>query len=138
MILGIGIDLCKIERIATALDRFGDRFQERILTPWEREFCAQRGDPVRAVALRFAAKEAFSKAVGLGMRGISWREIETRHLPTGQPYLVLYARAEKVARRLGMVASHISLTDEAGMASAVVVIEGSPPAGGSPATEDFS
>lgn len=129
MIIGLGIDLCRIDRIAASLERFGDRFLNRVFTPWERTFCAQRGDPVRAYAMRFAAKEAFSKAMGLGMRGIAWREIETRHHPSGQPYLVLYDRALREMKRRGVTSSHISLTDEAGLAAAVVVLEGEPSGG---------
>ncbi len=123
MIVGVGLDIARIERIKAALDRFGQRFLDRIYTPWERDFCARRGDPIRAYAMRFAAKEAFSKAVGLGMRGVAWREIEVRHHPSGQPYLVLYGRALKVIERLGVKRHHLSLTDEAGLAAAVVVLE---------------
>jgi holo-[acyl-carrier protein] synthase len=123
LIAGIGVDLCQIERIASAYERFGDRFLNRILTPWEIEFCLKRNDVPRAIAMRFAAKEAFSKAVGLGMNGIYWREIETRHYPTGQPYLVLYDRAKKAAEGMNISAAHLTLTDEAGLSCAFVVLE---------------
>lgn len=124
MILGVGIDLAKINRIERSLERFGQRFIDRVYTPAEQAFCADRGQPVRSYALCFAAKEAFSKAIGLGMRGISWREIGVHHKASGQPYLVLSGRAQEVAGRLGVKASHLSLSDEAGLAAAMVVLEG--------------
>ena len=123
MIIGIGIDIAKIDRIERTLGRFGQRFLNRVFTPEEQRFAQTRPRPVRVLAMRFAAKEAFSKAVGLGMRGIGWRDIEVRHTPAGQPYLVLSGRADQAARRLGMTSSHLSLSDEAGMAAAVVVLE---------------
>ncbi len=124
MIIGVGIDLADIGRIARTLTRFGKRFQARVFTPWERDFCQSRPYPERAFAMRFAAKEAFTKAIGLGMRGLAWREIEIRHHPTGQPYLILSGRAEAAARQRGVKHSHLSLSDEAGLAAAVVVLEG--------------
>ena len=124
MVLGVGIDLAKIDRIGRSLERFGQRFIDRVYTPAEQAFCADRGQPVRAYALCFAAKEAFSKAIGLGMRGVGWREIEVHHKASGQPYLVLSGRAKVAAGRLGVKASHLSLSDEAGLAAAMVVLEG--------------
>ena len=124
MVLGVGVDLAKIERIGRSLERFGQRFIDRVYTPAEQAFCAGRGQPVRAYALCFAAKEAFSKAIGLGMRGVGWREIEVRHRTSGQPYLVLSGRAKEAAGRLGVRTSHLSQSDEAGLAAAIVVLEG--------------
>lgn len=123
MIVGIGVDLAKIDRIGAALARFGERFEKRCYTPFEIEFCRARGNPIRSYAMFWAAKEAFSKAVSLGMRGLAWREMEVRHQPSGQPYLVLYGRAEERARTLGVTNSFLTLTDEAGLAAAVVVLE---------------
>ena len=124
MILGLGIDVARVDRIAKALERFGQRFLDRCFTPYEQALCLARPNPASALAMRFAAKEAFSKAIGLGMRGVAWKEIEVRHTRAGKPYLVLYSRAEQVARRMGVSGSHVSLTDEAGVGAAVVVLEG--------------
>lgn len=124
MILGIGIDIAQVDRIESTLARFGERFLNRVFTPYEQAICLARYNPASALAMRFAVKEAFSKAVGLGMRGIGWREVETQHLPTGKPYLVLHGRAKKVALAMGLTAAHVSMTDEAGIGAVVVVVEG--------------
>lgn len=123
MILGLGLDLAKVERIQQALDRFGQRFVERCFTPGEAALCLARPRPASALAMRFAAKEAFSKAAGLGMRGLAWREIEVAHEPGGRPYLVLHGRAADWAVAHGLAASHVSLTDDGDYAAAVVVLE---------------
>ncbi len=127
MILGIGIDVARVERIGRAVERFGQRFLDRCFTPYEQQLCLARPNPASALAMRFAAKEAFSKAVGLGMRGVAWREIEVRHTRAGKPYLVLYSRAKKVAETMDVTGSHVSLTDEAGVGAAVVILEGGKP-----------
>ncbi len=124
MILGLGLDLVRVDRIARSLDRFGRRFLDRVFTPSEQALCLSRPSPASALAMRFAAKEAFAKAVGLGMRGVSWREIEIRHDPRGKPFLVLHGRAEAVAQALGVTRSHLSLSDDGGLGAAVVVVEG--------------
>lgn len=123
MIVGIGLDLAEVARIESALERFGARFFERCFTSGERKICLSRPRPASALAMRFAAKEAFSKAAGLGMRGLAWREIEVVHDPRGKPSLVLHGRALAWMRANGVQASHISLTDEGGFAAAVVVLE---------------
>ena len=124
MILGLGIDVAKVERIGRALERFGQRFLDRCFTPYEQKLCLSRPNPASALAMRFAAKEAFSKAVGLGMKGVAWKEIEVRHTKAGKPYLVLHSRARKVAEDMEVTGSHVSLTDEAGVGAAVVILEG--------------
>lgn len=123
MILGLGLDLAKVARIQAALDRFGARFVERCFTPAEAKMCLGRPRPASALAMRFAAKEAFSKAAGLGMRGLAWREIEIAHEPSGRPYLVLHGRAAAWAAAHELAASHVSLTDDGDYAAAVVVLE---------------
>ncbi|MCA1905468.1 MAG: holo-ACP synthase [Desulfarculus sp.] len=123
MILGLGQDLCLVTRIAAARARFGDRFLARCFTPAEAAVCLARPRPDSALAMRFAAKEAFSKAAGLGMRGLAWHEIEVAHHPSGQPYLILHGRAAAWAARHEMTASHLSLTDDGDYAAAVVVLE---------------
>ena len=124
MILGIGIDLAKAPRIDDAYRRFGRRFLERCFTKAEAELCLGRPKPGAALAMRFAAKEAFSKAAGLGMRGLAWREIEVAHDPRGRPYLILHGRAKAWAEQHGVKSSHLSLSDDGDYAAAVVVLEG--------------
>lgn len=123
MIVGIGLDLAEVKRIEQAVERFGERFLDRCFTPGERALCFSRPRPASALAMRFAAKEAFSKAVGLGMRGLAWREIEVTHDPRGKPSLVLHGRALAWMHANGVSSSHLSLTDEGGFAAAVVVLE---------------
>lgn len=128
---GIGMDLLRIDRIERALARHGDRFAEKILGPEELlKFHARRArDPVRGVrflATRFAAKEAFSKAVGLGMRmPMTWRRVQTLNAPGGRPVLVIAPELlEWYVQRFG--AAHVSITDESDMAAAYVVVERKP------------
>lgn len=128
---GIGMDLLRIDRIERALARHGDRFAKKILGPEElAKFHARRArDPVRGVrflATRFAAKEAFSKAVGLGMRmPMTWRRVQTLNAPGGRPVLVIAPELlEWYVQRFG--AAHVSITDESDMAAAYVVVERKP------------
>lgn len=128
---GIGMDLLRIDRIERALARHGDRFAEKILGPDELlKFHARRArDPVRGVrflATRFAAKEAFSKAVGLGMRmPMTWRRVQTLNAPGGRPVLVIAPELlQWYVQRFG--AAHVSITDESDMAAAYVVVERKP------------
>jgi holo-[acyl-carrier protein] synthase len=125
MIYGIGVDLIRVERIEQALSRWGQRFEARIFTPAEVESSRRRHRPGSHLAMRFAAKEAFSKAVGLGLRSaeLLWRDIEVAHDPRGKPFLRLHGTAAAVAARIGLTATHVSLTDEAGLAQAFVIVE---------------
>ncbi len=132
MIIGIGTDLIDIRRVERSLERFGDAFCSRIYTPHEIAVCEARGEksPRRrasAYAMRFAAKEACSKALGTGLRlGVFWKDMENSNLPTGQPVMKLTGGALKRLQSLvpaDMVARiDVSLTDEYPMAQAVVVI----------------
>ena len=128
MIVGLGLDLARVERIGRAWQRHGERFLERCFTDYERDLCLSRPDPASSLALRFAAKEAFSKAAGLGMfglgkRGLGWREIEVVHDPRGKPELVLHGRARQWADDNQISGAFVSLTDEGDYAAAVVVLE---------------
>ena len=105
----LGIDIIRIDRIQAALARFGDRFSNRVLTPAERAYV--RGRP-ETMAGRWAAKEAVSKVLGLGVRGIGWREIEIERLPTGQPAVRLHDRAAGRAEQLGMSRIAVSISHE--------------------------
>lgn len=127
-IAGIGLDLIRIDRIEKALQRHGDRFARKILGEQElAKFHARRArDPrrgIRFLATRFAVKEAFSKAVGLGMRmPMTWRRVQTLNAPGGRPVLVLSPELLAwYAPRYG--AAHVSLTDETDMAAAYVIVE---------------
>lgn len=132
-IAGIGTDLIRIERIERALARHGERFVVRILGEQERIVYARRAarDPVRGVrylATRFAAKEAFSKAIGLGMHmPMAWSRMQTLNAPGGRPVVQLSGELQSwFDARFG--AAHISLTDESDMAMAFVVLEHKLPA----------
>lgn len=122
MIVGLGIDVASVERVARALERFGDRIWERVLTPAERAELAPRSDRALALAGRFAAKEAFAKALG-APRDVWWQSVEVRHGALGAPSLVLSGPAEQHAARLGVARSWLSITHDAGVAAAVVVLE---------------
>ena len=125
MIYGIGVDLVKVARIAAALERHGDRFLKRIFTPQEIEYCQGKAWTAAGFALRFAAKEAFSKALGVGLRrnGIRWREVEVVPNAMGKPEFSISGRAAQLCQDAGITNMHLTLTDEDGLALAVVVLE---------------
>jgi len=123
VIVGIGLDVASVERIARALERFGERFWERILTERERQDLAARADRAVALAGRFAAKEAASKALG-GPRDVWWHDVEIARGALGMPVLNFLGPAREHAARLGATRSLISITHDAGVAAAVVVLEG--------------
>jgi len=124
MVYGIGVDLVSVSRIERVIRRWGDRFVERVFAPNEIEFCSRRVSPPHAFALRFAAKEAFSKALGLGMRkGIQWRDIEVFNYPAGKPGLKLQGTSFQICRKEGVSGIHLSLSDEGENGVAMVVLE---------------
>jgi holo-[acyl-carrier protein] synthase len=112
----LGIDIIKIERIAAALKRFGDRFPRRVLTDSEARYVRNRP---QNFAGRWAAKEAVSKVLGLGVRGVGWRDIEIARLPTGQPAVRLHGRAKSRAEQLGMGRIAVSISHEGEYAVAI-------------------
>jgi holo-[acyl-carrier protein] synthase len=131
MILGIGTDLANIERIERTLERFGDRFRNRVFTDIEQAKAERRKDTAGTYAKRWAAKEACSKALGTGLRmGISWKDMAVTNLKTGQPRMhVTGWAAERLAAMTpdGMEAQiHVTLTDDHPWAQAFVVIEALP------------
>lgn len=131
MILGIGTDLANIERIERALERFGDRFRDRVFTDTEQAKAARVSKPEAAFAKRWAAKEACSKALGTGLRmGIAWKDMAVRNLPTGQPVMEVTGWAKERLDQMtpeGHVAMiHVTLTDDHPWAQAMVVIEALP------------
>jgi holo-[acyl-carrier protein] synthase len=112
----LGIDIIKVDRIRDTLARFGERFSQRVLTDLERRYV--RGRP-ETFAGRWAAKEAVSKVLGLGVRGIGWRDIEVERLPTGQPAVRLHGRAAQRADQLGMTRIALSISHESDYAVAI-------------------
>ncbi len=113
MIAGLGTDIIEIQRVADTWDRKGQRFLDRIYTPTEQQHCLKGGTVAQKekLAARFAAKEAVMKALGTGWRqGVRWRDIEIRHKPTGQPYVLLWGTTLEIAKSLGISSFHISLT----------------------------
>ena len=137
MILGIGNDLCNIERIGRTVERFGERFLDRVYTSVERATADHRANRIETYAKRWAAKEACSKALGTGLRmGISWKDMGVVNLATGQPTLILtgWARARALALTpAGHVpVLHLTLTDDHPWAHAVVLLEARPDPGPGP------
>lgn len=134
MILGIGSDFSDARRIAKSIERFGDRFLNRVFTPLERAKADRRKLRAETYAKRFAAKEACAKALGTGLRrGVFWRDMGVVNLPSGQPTLVLTGGA---ARRLAEMVPegyepriHLSLTDEGPLTAAHVIISAVPRSG---------
>ncbi|MGD8253659.1 MAG: holo-ACP synthase [Syntrophobacterales bacterium] len=125
MIRGIGVDIVKVDRIEKAVERWGHRFLKRIFTAAEIERCQKRARPAQCLALRFAAKEAFAKALGLGMReGLRWRDIEVVHDNFGKPDLLLHNQAQRLLEAMEASRTWLSLSDERESALAVVVLEG--------------
>lgn len=112
----LGVDIIKVDRIRSTLERFGARFSERVLTPAERRYVRDRPE---TLAGRWAAKEAVSKVLGLGVRGIGWRDIEVERLPTGQPAVRLHGRAARRAEQLGMARIALSISHESDYAIAI-------------------
>ncbi len=124
MIYGIGIDMVEISRIEKALERWGEPFLKRVFTQAEIKYCHHGVRAASRFALRFAAKEAFSKALGSGFRnGLSLRHIEVVRGPNGRPHLSLHRRAKELCERHGIKNSFLSLSDNGLYAVAVVVLE---------------
>jgi holo-[acyl-carrier protein] synthase len=124
MIFGTGIDIVKIKRIETVINKWGDRFIDRVFTPDEKTFCLKRVRPYRAFALRFAAKEAFSKALGTGMKeGVFWRDIEVYHLKSGKPCLKVNGASLSICEKEGIKGYHVTLSDEDEYGIAMVILE---------------
>jgi len=128
MVYGIGTDVCDVRRIRASLDKHGERFAHKILADgelatWRSRSARWPERGLRYLATRFSAKEAFSKAVGLGMRmPMTWRSCEVAKLPSGQPVIVLHGALKEWFEARGLVA-HVSVTDETDYAASFVVVE---------------
>jgi len=124
MIYGIGTDIIEIPRIAAALERFGDRFARRILCEPELGRFASHRLPAAYLAKRFAAKEAFTKALGTGIHApANWHGVWVANLRSGKPTLQYTAALQAMLDARGVGSAHVSLTDERGLASATVILE---------------
>lgn len=128
MIFGIGTDICDVRRIRATYERQGERFVRKVLSEAELAVWQRRGERwpergLRYLATRFSAKEAFSKAIGLGMRmPMSWRRCEIANAPSGQPFIVLHGDLKIWFEARGLRA-HVTVTDETDYAASFVVIE---------------
>ena len=116
--LSTGVDFIEIDRVASVLDRYGDRFLRRIFTPGEIAYCRGRAPNLAA---RFAAKEAVMKSLGTGFRGVGWRDVEVVRAPSGAPSPRLHGRARRRAQRLGVTEIAITLSHSRDYAMVVAV-----------------
>ncbi|MFT4111854.1 holo-ACP synthase [Silvibacterium sp.] len=124
MLLGTGIDIIEIDRITQSVERYGERFLERVFTPGEIAYCSRKKNAAESYAARFAAKEAGAKALGTGIQhGVSWKEIEVRRLPGQRPTLHFSGRAAEFAERLGVRHIALSLTHSRTVSIATVHLE---------------
>ena len=124
MIYGVGTDVVEIGRIEKALQRFGERFARRILCDPELRRFAVHKQPAAYLAKRFAAKEAFTKALGTGIHApANWHGVWVRNLPSGKPVLEFSEPLKQLMTQRGVASSHLSLTDERGVAMATVILE---------------
>lgn len=124
MLVGTGIDLVEVERIARSIERFGERFLRRVFTEDEIAYCRARAGFAESFAARFAAKEAGAKALGTGIQhGVTWREIEVRRERGQRPTLHFTGRARAIAGQLGVARVSLSLTHTAALAMATVHLE---------------
>jgi holo-[acyl-carrier protein] synthase len=125
MVLGVGTDTIEIERVQESIERFGERFLQRVFTPGEIEYCMRKKNAAESFAARFAAKEAGAKALGTGIsRGVSWLEIEVRREVGERPTLHWSGRAAERAAAIGARRVELSLTHSRTVAMAIVLVQG--------------
>lgn len=126
MVIGLGTDICEIDRIERVLERTGEAFAARILTPNELEIFTQSKQPARYLAKRFAVKEAASKALGTGIaKGVSFQDFAIMHDELGKPVLVVSGGAQQLSLTKGIAQYHVSISDEKHYAVATVIAESS-------------
>jgi holo-[acyl-carrier protein] synthase len=124
MIAGIGVDLCEVDRMESAIARHGERLLARIYTEGERAYCESKANRMERFAGRFAAKEAAMKAIGTGWRrGVGWRDFEVTRAASGQPVIVFHGVARRIADELGVTRALVSITHIRSLAMAQVVLE---------------
>ena len=125
LIIGCGIDLVKIERIEKIIKKWGDNFIFRIFTSLEREYCEKKkGNKYQSYAGRFAAKEALLKSLGLGLRGVNWKEIEIENNELGQPIIETSGKLKNIASVKGVSKYFITISHTKDYAIAQVILEG--------------
>ncbi len=124
MIVGTGVDIVEVPRVAASIERFGERFLRRIFTADEIRYCKSKRNAAERFAARFAAKEAALKAIGTGWRkGVAWTDVEVQRVPGGRPTLKLTGVAAAYALALGMKRASLSLSHTADHAVAQVILE---------------
>ena len=124
MIVGTGIDIAEVPRVADAISRFGERFIQRVFTEGEIQYCDSKANRVERYAARFAAKEAAMKALGTGWNyGVRWRDIEVRRQPGGRPTIAFHGKAAEFAAKLGALHVALSLSHTELQAIAQVILE---------------
>ena len=125
MILGTGIDIIEVTRIAASFEKFGGRFVNRILVADEIAYCLSHREPAPFLAVRFAAKEAVSKAFGTGIGAeLGWQDIEIKRKETGEPFVVLHGKGQELFEARGAKKLHVSLSHTQQYAAAVAILEG--------------
>ena len=125
MILGTGIDIIEVARIARSVEKFGERFLQRVLVADEIAYCRAHKNPAPFLAARFAAKEAVSKAFGTGIGAqLGWRDIEIRRKESGEPFVVLHGKGAELFAMRGAKQLHVSLTHTEIYAAATAILEG--------------
>ncbi|MSR43195.1 MAG: holo-ACP synthase [Pedosphaera sp.] len=125
MILGTGIDIIEVARIAQSFEKFGERFLKRILRPDEIAYCLSHKFPAPHLAARFAAKEAISKAFGTGIGAqLGWQDIEVVRRESGEPFVILHDNGQKLLAARGGNRVHISLSHTENYATAMAILEG--------------
>jgi len=125
MILGTGIDIIEVARIAASFEKFGERFANRILLPAEIAYCLSHRRPAPFLAARFAAKEAISKAFGTGIGSqLSWQDMEIRRKESGEPYVVLHGRGQELFEARGAKKLHVSISHTEQYAAVTAILEG--------------
>jgi holo-[acyl-carrier protein] synthase len=124
MIVGTGVDITEVPRIAATIERFGDRFVKRVFTDVEIRYCESKQNKAERYAARFAAKEAALKAIGTGWRGgVTWHDVEITREPGGRPVISFHGVAAQFASKLGVKRTHISLSHTVEHAIAHVILE---------------
>ena len=124
MILGTGIDIIEVARIASSFEKFGERFVNRILLPAEIAYCLSHKNPAPFLAVRFAAKEAVSKAFGTGIgASLGWQDMEIRRKESGEPFVVLHGKGKILLEARGAKKLHVSLSHTQTYAAATAILE---------------
>lgn len=125
MILGVGVDIIEVARIAASYEKFGERFVNRILLPDEISYCLSHKKPGPFLAARFAAKEAISKAFGTGIgAALGWQDMEIRRKESGEPYVILHGKGEKLFKARNAKRLLVSLSHTQNYAAVTAVLEG--------------